>query len=371
MKKIALLTLGIALYSWADNYSFNLEELESIETKSYEYGGYVKGEYKYQKINESSPLYPSKNKDYQSSKLAEAFLNFKYFQDSFTFHSDLMANYENIDSDEEKTYTLNQAFLNYKYNENHQLYIGKKTPKWGKGYYFNPVAFIDRKKDPNDPEASREGYYMANYQYNKVYESSLKNFAFDIVFLQTDTNFNDDLYEDKSNIIALKSYFLYNDIDIDLIYMYSNKQSEKVGVDFSTNLQTNFEIHAEYGKYLSGYYAYLLGLKYLTEKDLTILCEYYYQSEIQPKNSAFWDESYLITSLTQKEPFDMLYLNVYYKNTLNLQDKSHQNKLGFIYTGVKNFDIDFSISKNFGNSRSEFGSKLIQQFAWLSVKYSF
>lgn len=363
--------ISIVFNAFADNYSFNLDELESIETKSYEYGGYIKGEYKYQMINESSPLYPSKNKDVQDTKLTEAFLNFKYFQDSLSFHTDLMANHENIDHIQEETYTLNQAFVNYKYDANHQLYLGKKTLKWGKGYFFNPVAFIDRKKDPNDPEASREGYFLANYQYNKVYEGDLQNFAFDIVFLQTASNFNDNLYENHSNILALKSYFLYRDIDIDLVYIYSDKQTEKVGLDFSTNLQTNFEIHGEFGKFSSGYYSYLLGFKYLNEKELTILFEYYYQSQIQAKNSPFWDKSYLITSLTQKEPFDMLYLNAYYKNTLNLQENSHQNKIGILYIGVKNFDFDFSISKNFGKSTSEFGSKLIQEFAWLSIKYSF
>jgi hypothetical protein len=32
------------------------------------------------------------------------------------------------------------------------LDAGKKVVKWGKGYAWNPVAFVDRPKNPEDPE---------------------------------------------------------------------------------------------------------------------------------------------------------------------------------------------------------------------------
>ena len=371
MKKALSVLLIISSIVIADDYGFDLEELDLIETKAYEYTGYIKGEYKYQNLNKDALSYPSKNKNSQESYLGELFFNYKYFQDNYTFNTDLMANYENIDQTENDIYTVNQAFLNYKYNENNQIYIGKKAPKWGKGYYFNPVAFLDRKKDPNNPEASREGYTQLSYKYNKVFESNLQNLSFDIVYLRTTKNINSDLYNQNTNITALKTYLLYRDIDIDLIYSYNDRKENKLGADFSMNLETNFEIHAEYGRFDNGYYSYLLGLKYLSENELTILSEYYYQNNIQEKNKPFWDNSYLINSFTQKEPFDILYFNIYYKNILNLDDNSNQNKLGLIYTGIKNIDLDLSLSKNIGNKSSEYGSKLIDNFLWLSIKYSF
>lgn len=371
MKKIVVSVLTLGSIVLADDYGFDLDELETIETKSYEYSGYIKADYKYQVLNKSSSLYPLKNRYSQDTYLGEAFLNYKYFKDNYTFHTDLMANYENIDTQEEDNYNVNQGFINYKYNSNHELYIGKKTSKWGKGYYFNPIAFIDRKKDPNDPEASREGFTQLNYKYNKVLNSDLKNITFDMVYLKTTDNLNSDLYQEESHILAFKTYLLYKNIDIDFVYTYSDVDFIKFGVDFSTNLETNFEIHGEYGRFGNDYYSYLLGLKYLTLNDLTILSEYYFQNESQAKNTPFYNKKYFINSFTQKEPFDLLYFNIYYKNTYNLEDDSHQNKLGFIYSGVKNLDLDFSVSKNFGDNSSEFGNKLIDKVSWVSLKYSF
>ena len=370
-KKILLFLVCINTLLYSEDFGFDMSELEQMEVKSYEYSGYIKAEQKHQILNESSPKYNTKNKNSMDSYLGEAYLNFKYYKNKYTFTTDFMANYENIDKSENHNYNLNQAIVNYKYNDNHQITLGKKTSKWGKGYFFNPVAFIDRKKDPNDPEASKEGYTQFNYNYNKVYNTQIQNASFDAVYIKTTSNLNDDLYNKDSNVMALKSYILYKNVDIDFVYFYSDEVANKVGMDFSANLETNFEIHAEYAKDDDGYDSTLLGVKYLTNSDLTIISEYFYQNEIQSNTSPFWDRKYFINKFTQKEPADLLYLSVYYKNSLNLNDNSHQNNFGIIYTGMKNLDIDFSVGKYFGNSTSEFGSKLVDKFTWLQLKYSF
>jgi len=371
MQKFLPYLLIISSFVFADDYSFDMDELEQIEVKTFEYNGYLKTEYKHQVLNQSSPKYLIKNKNNMEAYLGEAYLDSKYFKENYTFESEFMANYENIDNIEDNSYNINQAFINYKYNTNHQITLGKKIAKWGKGYFFNPIAFIDKKKDPNNPEDSKEGYIQTDYKYNKVLSGDLQNISLDAVYIKTSNEINDELYKGDSKIIALKTYLLYRDIDIDLAYLYSNKSSEKYGIDFSANLETNFEIHGEYGKFSDGYYSYLLGLKYLTINELTITSEYYYQSEEQLKTTPFWGKKYFINKFSQKEPFDILYLNIYYKNSLNIEDNSHQNNLGFIYTKFKNLDIDFSVNKYFGDNFSEYGSKLVDEFLWLQLKYSF
>ncbi len=371
MAKYFLVTCLYFSFMFADDYSFDFKELEKLDIKTYEYNGYIKGEHKYQNLNKRSLSFPSKNKSNMNSYFGEAFLKYKYFYDKFIFQTELAANYENIDSTKEDTYTANQLFINYKYNENHQLNIGKKTGTWGKGYFFNPIAFVDRKKDPTNPETNKEGYSQVNYKYNKTFQNDLQNITFDAVYIKTTSNFNEDFYDQNSNTIALKTYLLYKDIDIDFAYLYNDKLVNKYGVDFSTNLQTNFEIHGEYAKSDDGLYSYLLGLKYLTEFELTILSEYFYQNEELSKNKSFWDNRYFINKFTQKEPFDILYFSVYYKNSYNLDDNSQQNNVGMIYTKIKNFTIDFSIGKNSGKDTTEFGSKLVDTFTWLQLKYNF
>ena len=39
---------------------------------------------------------------------------------------------------------------------------GKRALRWGKGYAWNPIGFVERPKDPNDPELAREGFVMAD-----------------------------------------------------------------------------------------------------------------------------------------------------------------------------------------------------------------
>ena len=78
----------------------------------------------------------------------------------------------------------------------------------------------------------------------------------------------------------------------------------------------------------------------------------------------------MLNKLTQKEPFDILYFSVYFKNMYNFDDNSQQNNLGLIYTKIKNLTIDFSVGKNAGNSRSEFGTKLVEKFTWLQLIYT-
>ncbi|MCK5110057.1 MAG: hypothetical protein KAQ94_00960 [Arcobacteraceae bacterium] len=357
--RIIVASLIFSSLIFADNYSFDMDE---IEVKTYEYSGYLKAEHKHQQ---------TKNNDTLNSTYGEAQLSFKYFKDDYSLNSEFQANHNNINNEEKNIYTVNQLFFNYKASSNDSFNLGKKSLKWGKGYFFNPIAFLDRKKDPNNPEASKEGYLFANYKYNKSYDGDLKNFSFDIVYMPTSNNTNEDYYNQSSNNIALKSYFLYLDTDIDIIYLFNNKLKDKIGIDFSKNIETNFEIHGEMAKQLNGYKSYLFGIKYLTAGDLTITSEYFYQSEQLSKTNPFYDNKYFINKFSQKEPFEIVYSSVYYKNSLNLRDNSFQNSLGITYSFKNNFELDISYNKNKGNATSEFGSKLISDTIWTKVSWYF
>ncbi|MCD6191575.1 MAG: hypothetical protein J7K14_08590, partial [Sulfurimonas sp.] len=245
-------------------------------------------------------------------------------------------------------------------------------------------AFFDRPKDPSDPTKAREGFIITKYSYNKSFQSELKNLSFDFVYLPSTDEVNKDYYDlitDKrdANNIALRLYMLLYDTDIDIIYNYSDEASEKIGIDFSKNIQTNFEVHGEYANILDGGYSYLLGLRYLTNFELTIISEYLYRSEGLTKeeietttlNIPFIAKDYAITLITQKEPFDFLYFSVYYKNMMNLQDYSMQNKVGASYLFKNNIDADLSYNVNSGDRLSEFGGKSVEDFVWLRLTWKF
>ena len=359
MIRIFLTACLLSSIGFADDYSFDMDE---IEVKTYEYSGYLKAEHKYQKTKDDDTL---------NNTFGEAQLSFKYFKDDYSLNSEFQINHSNINDEEKNIYTINQLFLNYKVSSNNSFNLGKKSLKWGKGYFFNPVAFLDRKKDPNNPEASKEGYIFANYKYNKSYNSDLKNFSLDVIYMPTSDNTNKDYYDQTSKNIALKSYFLYFDTDIDIIYSYSDKQKDKIGIDFSKNIETNFEIHGEFAKECGGYNSSLIGIKYLTADDLTITSEYFYQSEQLNTTTPFYDNKYFINKFSQKEPFEIVYSSIYYKNSLNIKDDSFQNSLGAVYSFKNNLTLDISYTKNSGDENSEFGKKSVSDTIWSKVVWYF
>ena len=359
MKKLSLLCIIWLTILSADDYDFNFDE---IEVTPYEYSGYIKGEMKNLKTVKDTTF---------NSYLGEVQLKFKYTKDAFSLNSEFKGDYAYVDDSDDTKLTVNQLFVNYKADHNNNVAIGKKSLKWGKGYFFNPVAFLDRKKNPDDPEASKEGFIMANYKYNKSYVGDLKNFSLDVIYLPTSDDINEDYSTDETSNIALKAYFLYLDTDIDFIYLFSNKDKDKVGVDFSKNIQTNFEIHGEFAYEIDGYHSYLLGLKYLTSSELTITSEYMYQSEKLSIKVPFYDKQYLVNRFSQKEPIDILYLSIYYKNMLNLEDYSYKNTFGILYNFRNNLNLDVSYNKNDGKHDSEFGRKFVSDNFWTKVVYYF
>lgn len=368
MKALPLI-LCVAILSHAGDYDF---DLDAIEVKPYTLSGYLKGENKLQGINEDSPLFHTKNKDSMKTYASEGDVKFAYFQDAFKLDSEVMVNYNDIDGAYSDKYTIAQLFMQYKFDQNNLIEVGKKAPNWGKGYFVNPIAFFDRKKDPNDPDASREGYVMANYRYNKSYDGNIRNVSFDLIVMKSNEHMNDEFSQEEQNHVGMKAYFLAYDTDIDLIYYRRSEQSDKVGLDFSKNIQTNIEVHGEFAKTLGeDDYAYLVGFKYLTAFDLTITTEYFYQKNQSSKSEPFYDHQYVMNKFSQKEPFNWLYGAIYYKNIYNLEDKSMQNSLGATYSFKNNMLLDISYNINDGQRGSEYGSKLVQDTLWTKLYWYF
>ena len=93
MQKKLLSFLVFSNFIYANEYEFNLDDLNEVETKSYEYSGYLKAEHKYQILNESSAKYLMKNKDDMQSYFGQALLDFKY---SFKLSSPLICTISQI-----------------------------------------------------------------------------------------------------------------------------------------------------------------------------------------------------------------------------------------------------------------------------------
>ena len=203
--KLLYALLILPLFLCGGDYDF---DMDAIEAKPYTTSGYLRGEHKHQMLNDTSPKYLSKNKDSMQTYLSEANLKFASFKENWKIDSEFIANADSIDGNFTKDFTVAQLYFQYKFDVNHLVEMGKKAPKWGKGYFVNPVAFFDRKKNPDDPEASREGYTLANYRYNKSYSGDLQNLTFDVLALKNSDDINEDFAANHGTKLGFKLYMV-------------------------------------------------------------------------------------------------------------------------------------------------------------------
>lgn len=415
---LGLLFLALLL-SWPapspaeETYTFDIEE---IEKRPYQFGGYVEAKPTFFQTREDASLYRLKFYDRDlGSSLEEANLKLQ-----------LMGSYEkgisrlsfktNTDfkisplGDQEKT-ALYEGFLSLAPSTVWRIDAGKKTFKWGKGYAWNPVAFIDRPKDPDDPEVGMEGIVALSVDYTVSFEGALKTLSFTPVLQPVYDHINSEFGKKDYLNLAAKLYLLLYDTDIDFLVFTGGSRTTRCGADFSRNIGTNWEIHGEVayvqdvqarsidptGKVSTVEYdatSYLLGTRYLTTRDTTYILEYYrngagfsrdemegffrfidnaYRTYRTTGNAAPLQKAatlsegnygranpmrdYLYLRISQKEPFDILYFTLAVTTIANLHDRSFQVSPEAAYTGFTNVDLRLKASIINGPKYSEFGEK--------------
>ena len=360
-----------------DEFSFDIEE---IEKKPLEWGGYAEFKWEHIDINQGSAFSllnladdPVSNMDRLSGRLQlDGYYNWNIF--IFNWLLKAAGQHDNlgwIDSAD-----IYEAYGSLKPSPYATTSLGKKAYTWGKGYAWNPVGFINRRKDPNNPDESLEGYITAEADIIKSFESKLQTAALTCVLLPVWDEVNDEFGERDNLNLAAKLYFLFMDTDIDLLLLTGDSRSTSYGLDFSRNLATNFEMHGELAwtqdkkKFIlqedsiptfseEDVLSWLLGIRYLSTNDITSIIEYYhndsgYTKEEMTNFYMFAREAgedfqqtagrlllerardmslkgygspqpgrdYLYGRFSQKEPFGILYLTQVLTTILNLDDKA-------------------------------------------------
>ena len=269
---------------------------------------------------------------------------------------------------------LFEAYLSAKPNANLILEAGKKVVKWGKGYAWNPVSFVDRPKNPEDPEEALEGTTVVTADFIRSFSGPLKTIALTTVLVPVYEYVNAKFGELNALNTALKLYLLAYDTDIDVMVLTGASRATRYGFDFSRNITPNFAVHGEFAVIhdfqlaainevgtatasKSDVASYLLGLRYLTEQETTWIFEYYHNgtgfSRDEWKNFYRFVErgyqqfrtsgneiaitranqlakqaygrpnagrDYLYLRVSQKEPYDILYLTPSLISIVNLKD---------------------------------------------------
>ena len=397
-----------------DAYKFDLSETEK---KPYNFGGYVEFKPVLYGLDHDAAFYKLRfYNNPQGQSLPEANgrvqLEGSYEKELYRIYVKTNTDLKDSSPDGFSEHSVfYEAYASLKPSPSLKIDAGKKTMKWGKGYAWNPAAFVDRPKDPDDPELGLEGFIVATADYIKSFDGPLKTFSFTPVILPVYDHINDAFGSSNKLNFAGRFYFLLYDTDIDLMFMTGGSRPDRYGMDFSRNITTNLEIHGEYAYIRNARkttldangnmaaveadaQSYLAGIRHLTTFDLTTIVEYYhngagfsdeelnnyfaftsraynlYQSTgkvtalSNAKNLADGGygksssgEDYLYVRISQKEPFDILYFTPALTWMMNLNDRSYSLTPELLYTGFTNWELRFRTAFIAGARNTEFGEK--------------
>lgn len=420
---IPVLLLSAAAAQAAEEFSFDASEFEK---KPYELGGYVELKQDAFSLNRSAAFYKlgfynQQQRESLDRTTGTLQLAGKARQGIGTFDFRLNADAQRDQLASEHDGKVFEAAYSIRPNPGFTLEAGKRSLKWGKGYAWNPIGFVERPKDPNDPALAREGFVMANADWISSPGGDLQTIAFTPVLLPVSGDLNRDFGTHDHLNPAAKLYLLYRDTDIDFAWQGKGSRPARFGMDFSRNLASNFEVHGEWARIqrsprpltdsagrvtteVANATSYLLGLRYLTTSDTTYIAEYYrngtgYSDQearqfYELVDSAFSTGSstlvqkalslsqgsygrpnpgkdYLYFRAQAKDALGIVYFSPALTAMMNLQDHSYQLTPELQYTGIKNLELRVRLFLLHGGSATDFGEKQVSRRLELYARYYF
>lgn len=401
-------------------------DVSVYEKQPYEIKGYVEGRGEWLRLDPDAKGYalqfPGMTTRDANRSAAVAEITGLFRHDAFTFTATGRLTY--LDDVRESTDDARflEAYASWAPDTQTTFEVGKRALRWGKGYAWNPVGFLERPKDPLDPDLAREGYSIASGEFVRSFNTeTLTNAALTLVTLPVTSSLNETYGPPQHSNPAAKLYLLAADTDIDLLYAANGSRGLRYGVDFSRNLTSNLEIHGEWarlndvqqprldaaGKVTTRSFnasSWLLGLRYLSEQDTTIIVEAYHNGagygddELADFYAAVGNavasgdaqrlaqlrqlgalaytrpspaRNYGYLRISQKEPFDWLYVTPAITVIGNLGDGSYTVIPELVYAGIENVELRLRLQANVGGNLSEYGEKPISNRVELRLRVFF
>ncbi|MBD3414685.1 MAG: hypothetical protein GF421_09685 [Candidatus Aminicenantes bacterium] len=429
MKRLIAFFLACGLLFGTDSaqedYTFDLSE---IKKKPFQMGGHLEFKPVFSLLDQGSRFYLLRYFDRPQTKSSSEF-NFKalidlsYEKGIAKAQMRVKTDLRYFDSDWSNENSIYEGYLSVKPSLHFQVDVGKKRLKWGKGYAWNPVAFIDNPKNPYDPDKALEGFTVISADYIKSFTGPLKTLTVTGVLVPILHNLNSSLGTRDTLNYGGKLYLLLFDTDMDFLFFGGPGVSSRFGVDFSRNITSNFEVHGEWA-YLKDFslrvfdggglsfkekkdtQSFLLGVRYLTKTNTTFFLEYYwngrgltgkemenYYQTIDQGYDLFLntgDESglnlassmieyrtftpekkYLYVRVLQKEPFNIVYFNPSLTSIFNLSDESFSLVPEFLYAPVTDLELRSRAVILLGGKGTEFGEKQNRCRFELRIRYYF
>lgn len=388
----------------------------SYDKKAFEWTGFVEARPENQRLRLGSAgyqlQYPGETRSTAdrlggaaelSGVLRHAWLSF-----NFTGHASWIDEPRSSEND----YRTYEAYAGWQVDERLNVQLGKRALRWGKGYAWSPVAFLERPKEPTDPELAREGFVMTTGTWVRSFDGPVQTLSLTAVAVPTTSGLNEDFGSGATNAghsnPALKLYGLVYDTDIDLIWAARGSRGPRFGIDFSRNLGSQFEVHGEWARVsdaprmvltsanalqtqLQTYNSALIGARYLSGRDTTVVVEFYHNGGgytmdelgtfydlvhasasnptlVQPASRAAAQgynrpnaaQRYAYLRVSQKEPFDILDFTPSVTLIANTGDHSWSLIPELLYTRFKNVELRARMALNHGDAGTEYGERAVR-----------
>jgi len=407
-----ILIIALTPPAAANEFTFDASE---FERKTFEFSGYLEQKEEGLKLRSASPAYslayPGKSaQDHLLRSTTTLELSGKLNLDPVVidaraqaFHAD-----DQLFSNSDRG-TIMDGGVRWSAGPGLTVDVGKRVQRWGKGYAWSPVGFIERPKDASDPSASREGFVMASAEWTKSLGGPVSTIGLSGFVVPTDGGrLNQDFGAERDLNPAAKLYLLAWDTDIDVLWRGKGAKPQSFGVDFSRNITSALEVHGEWARTLdaprsmvsvtgvtqqreTSYNSWLLGLRYLTQNEVTWIVEYYrngngYGAGELDDYYTFLDTAlaggaapllaekarrvaqsgygrpnpgsdYLYAKASVSEPFGWVYGSAALTAMTNLKDRSWQLVPEIAYTGFNNVELRARAFFLEGASHTEFGEK--------------
>lgn len=423
---VTILAFALALPAAAEEFTFDASEFEK---KTFEVSGYLEQKEEGLKMRSGSPAfslaYPEKSpQDHLLRSTTTLELSGKLNLDPVVvdvraqaFHAD-----DQLVSSSDRG-TVTDGGVRWSASPGLTLDVGKRVQRWGKGYAWSPVGFIERTKDSSDPSASREGFAMASAEWTKSLSGPVSAVGLSGFVVPTDgSSLNKDFGQERDLNPAAKLYLLAWDTDIDLLWRGKGAKPESFGIDFSRNITTALEVHGEWARTLDAtrntvtasgvtsserrdFNSWLLGVRYLTEGEVTWIGEYYrngsgygagelddyydfLDTALAPNASPMLSNKartvaqsgygkpnpgrdYLYVKASVSEPFDWLYGAASLAAMSNLNDGSWQITPEVSYTGFTDVELRARLILLGGPADVEFTEKASSSRLELTARFFF
>jgi hypothetical protein len=318
-----------------------------------------------------------------------------------------------------------EAYVSVKSAPSLTVDAGKKTLRWGKGYIWNPAAFLDRAKSPEDPALALEGFTVVSADYIRTFDGPLQVVSVTPVVLPVFGDLNRSFGERGHLNVAGKLYLLLFDTDVDVMFLAGGSRPARFGFDVSRNLLSNIEVHGEWTRVPNDLTttvsangaleprerpstSVVVGLRYLTEVNTTFIIDFFrsgagYTSaemdayfDVVKRGYEAWTASgddrllqcagrateagygrmnpmrnYLYGRVNQPDALGILYLTVGGSMIVNVDDGSFALLPEVQYRAPENLELRMLANVQRGGTRTEFGEKQANLRLELRVRYYF